>query len=445
MDQQDDIERIKKRELRTIHRNNRLAFEQSKRSQKNEKIKKQTDSLNTAAQVLLEDNKAIQKSEKKPGSEFFLPMYSYIPNTPFDLRHNIPSSWKPHSFNERKQHLEFIKRFIYPYQIPEALIWAAHELESKPDWNGVKRRSKDFLLILLAKKWIIDITGGKSFYKQNREYFTKAEAHHFLISKIPYVDTGSALKMYFYAKCRARAMNHKLSIVIAEVFTIKFFDKYIDNLVIGFMDLLARTPDYNYERGMLGDLCDFVIEKINDNNKNKKNRIKFSFSGRTIYSVIVLVNEWHESLRKAAEAQQTTREAARIYRGTGDSAGNKSVNTSFWRGMGIEKFNYETKECVWTITELLTSKEILYEGNKMKNCLASYIFRCASGESAIFTVECFYPVSQHIEKTATLEVNPAKRTLIQAKEKCNAPLSPKTTNVVKRWAAANGVRVQLLI
>jgi hypothetical protein len=80
----------------------------------------------------------------------------------------------------------------------------------------------------------------------------------------------------------------------------------------------------------------------------------------------------------------------------------------------------------------------------MKNCVASYEYRCAVGDSSLFTVERVYP-SRAVEKVATLEVHQSKRTLVQAKGKCNTALTPKAGSIVTRWAAANGITVRLQV
>jgi hypothetical protein len=54
-------------------------------------------------------------------------------------------------------------------------------------------------------------------------------------------------------------------------------------------------------------------------------------------------------------------------------------------------------------------------------------------------------VSQLIEKTATVEVNRANRTVIQAKGKCNSAVPPKAMSVITRWAQVNRIKVGLLV
>jgi len=109
------------------------------------------------------------------------------------------------------------------------------------------------------------------------------------------------------------------------------------------------------------------------------------------------------------------------------------------------QFRYDTDECVWTITELKSAQDLVNEGRKMKNCVASYAYSCASGNSAIFSVERIFPVSQLIEKVATLEVQPSNRNLVQAKGKCNSAVTSKAMNVVNRWRQANGIKTGVLV
>jgi len=444
MKRQEKLERTLKREIRTLYRTKRLEYEQSRKERKREAAQKDAFVNEKAVEALREDNKKSGKPDKKPGQEKFLALYSYIPCTAFDSRFNIPESWRPRSFNERKQHLEFLKSFVYPYPLPETLLWATHASEYFPNAGGGRTKSQDFVFIRLAKKWIRDIASGDSFYKRNKKFFTKNEAHHFLSAKIPYADGSSVIKQYFYAKCRARVMNHKLSAMIAGVFTVKFSDRFKNSLVEGFLDLIARTPEYRYEKNMLGDVCDFILEKMNENQNCVNKREAFSFSGRTISSIISLANEWHDQLRREAQARQAQRRAL-IYYEHGNRKNEKQVDTSHWKGMGINQFRLETDECIWTVTELLTAQDILNEGRKMRNCVSSYAYSCALGEKSIFSVERVYRASQEIDKTATLEVHISNRTLVQAKGKCNTGVPPKAMNIITRWAQANSIKMGLVV
>jgi len=416
MKQKDLLKRSRKRELRDAYRARRLDYEQKGRKRKHDEEEKERRTSEAAIGVFLEDNKKMGKPEKKRRAETFLSLYSYIAQTAFDKRDSIPDNWKPHSFNSWKQHIEFLKRFVYPYPLPEILIRATHTPEYIRKDEGNMIKSAHYGLIRIAKKWINEIAGGESFYKRNAKFFTKAEAHHFLCSKLPYEDCASIVKLFFYAKCRARAMSPQSSMIVADVFGLKFLSHFKNSLVEGFLDLLARTLDYRYDRGTLGDLSDFVLEKIREKGS-------FSFSGRTIYSVIKLSNEWHVFQRREAERAQLA---------------------AAWKGLGIGRFRHETEGYVWTVTELRTAQDLVNEGRKMRNCVGGYASKCASGSSAIFSVEQTHKANQLTDKAATLEVQVSNRTVIQAKGKCNSILSRKAENAVKRWAESNRIKVHLL-
>jgi hypothetical protein len=345
MNQTDRLERLRKRELRIVRRNISLERDKNRRGIEKEIAEQNAISNKNASEVLRADNKKPGKPDKRPGPGKFLALYSYIPSTAYDSRWRIPSAWKPRSFSEKKQHLEFLKKFVYPYPLPEILLLATHSPEFILDEKGKKTDTYDHVYIRLAKKWIRDIASGESFFKLNKQYFTRAEAHFFLNSNIPYIDAGSVLTLYFYAKCRARAMNHKLSLTVAGVFTAKFHGLFRDGLIESFLDLIGRTPQYNFERGMLGDLCDFALKKIDENKRLRGRPGAFSFSGRTVTSVVSMTNEWHERLRRERESIRARQDA--YHNELSQTRKNeKPLDTSRWKGMGLLQFQYETDEYI---------------------------------------------------------------------------------------------------
>ena len=341
----------------------------------------------------------------------------------------------------RRQHLEFLKRFVYPYPLPETLVWASHTWEFNEHKPNRYFQNYHYETIQLAKKWLKDIICGGSFYKRNSKFFTRAEAHWFLTSKLLYNDIESVFKLYFYAKCRARGMNHNLSIMVSDIFTVKFVFGYsyrlfyrdsVEKLLEGFLDLLARTPVHLLDRSVIGDISDFVLNEVFQYEENT-----FSFSGRTISSLIKLTNEWHEQLPDGITEDELLMERHRIKE-------VPTLNTT-WKGLDAEQFQMEADQYTWVIRELKTSKELRSEGKKLNSCLASYAFYCKSGKSAIFTVERFSPESQKTESVASLEVKIDSRTLIQAKGSHNTDLSTNVMKVVTNWTSQKKIKIDLTV
>jgi hypothetical protein len=286
---------------------------------------------------------------------------------------------------------------------------------------------------------VCDIISGKSFYKLNKDYFTKTEAHWFLNTKLPFDSLSSVIKQMFYAKCRARDMDIKLSRIVADVFTQKFSkESFIKQhpIVNGFLDLIARTTDYNLDSGVIGDIADFILIKIREHRANKN---EFSLSGRTIASLISLMNEWHRDLQRQEPERPNVVDPLRFGKNS-----NKSVIEK-WPGLGIGSFKYSQDVSIWTVKEIRTSTGLFNEGQKMRNCVASYNTKCAAGECSIFNISQLLEMNAMEVSVATLEVDCKTRTLVQARGRFNSKVTGKIVTIINKWAQENRIKVGLLL
>ena len=435
----EEIRKYEKRFSRRKNHNERSIKEKNLRIAKN--VHKE-DFMVTAARVLKDDNMKKIPEGKRPGPDKFLAEYSFIPRTLHDKRDYIPENYRCHSFNERRQYVDFFKDFIYPYNIPRVLLWAAIEKEIIKDEQGMDRPSPDFEIIRLAKKWICDITGRESFYKKNKDWFTRAEAHYFLISDVPYQDPITVIEQYFYAKCMARKLDAKISRDISNVFSIKFSQDVNNSIVTDLLDFIARSDDFTVGTTELGDICDFIFTKIKRNKELKDGENPFSFRGRTFGSITALANEWHADVIYEQEVQYNLAMARQRLVGKNS---NRLVPAapSRWNGISISYSRLENKENIWQFSQLHTVRDLLNEGRKMKNCVSSYSTRCASGDCSIFHVSCINKDTQRNEDAATMEIT-KNRALVQAKSKCNAKISSVTRAVIGKWAQLNKIKVDLL-
>ncbi|MFP3042950.1 PcfJ domain-containing protein [Treponema primitia] len=429
-------EEIRRREKRLLRREKTIAHVGRKRQYRLERKEKKEAENSAAAQILAEDRKKNIPSDKKSDACKLLEAFSYISWTPYDKRDTLPQGFRSHSFNKDRQHIDFFKTYIYPYPIPLPLLFTTLQKDHFLDERGKERKSAYYGLINLSKQWVSDIASGDSFHQKNKEYFTKAEAHYFLTETLPYSGPLSVVRLYFYAKCKARNMGVKQCMIIAKVFTLKF-EKYFNHAIVtGFLDLLARSPGYQVEEGELGDICDFVLAKINKKIKWGEKFQPFSFSGRTMTSIIAAANEWHAEIQREQEALNMVARAGNLRQQHSPAADTLEKR---WKGFSIANFAFETVECKWKVTQLLTAQDLLNEGRKMKNCVSSYAYKCLSGECSIFNLSSYGKDSRLIESHATLEVT-KDRLLIQAKAKCNFRVSPKAMNVINRWAQTNRIK-----
>jgi hypothetical protein len=285
-------EEVRRREKRFDRRENQIRISAGRKKDRNENAVRQ-DELQRSSAMLLKKDKRQDKPDKRPGPGKFLRAFSYIGLTPYDKRLQIPQSYRCRSFNEQRQYIDFFREFIYPYKVPLLLLWAAFEKETVVTERGNARPSPDIEIIRSAKGWIRDIVSGDSFYKRNKDCFTRAEAHYFLNSEVAYNSPNSVIELVFYSRCMARKMGIRRSRVIAKIFAQKFGRHWNNPIAIGFLDLTARSRSYSVENGGLGDVCDFILSEIEKHRKARGRQPPFSFGKRTMASVIALANEWH--------------------------------------------------------------------------------------------------------------------------------------------------------
>ncbi len=148
----------------------------------------------------------------------------------------------------------------------------------------------------------------------------------------------------------------------------------------------------------------------------------YSIKGRTIASILRQVEEWHKQL--------------------GQDVSQPSLS---WRHSPIKDFRLvEGSEMlgnmrVWTITELLASYALILEGQAMRNCVATYSERCVRRQTSIWSMQIESQHGRH--RVLTIEVDMPKRTVCQARRKCNRLPQPAQQEVVERWAAIERLRV----
>ena len=94
---------------------------------------------------------------------------------------------------------------------------------------------------------------------------------------------------------------------------------------------------------------------------------------------------------------------------------------------------------VWTITELLTSRALFLEGQAMRHCVATYAERCVRRQTSIWSMQVENKRGRH--RLLTIEVDLPKRTICQARGKCNRLPQPAEREVMDRWAAQQGLRI----
>ena len=344
-----------------------------------------------ANDTIRKDNeRKLRKNKKRLGAEIAVD-FSFL-DVAIDDRVRY---WSPKSYNEDRQRSEFFRKFVYKYYVPDVLFRGAF-VEAAANWR-VNARD-------LARGYLADVVSGGSFAKKHPE-FTKAECHFLLSSKREYDGPPSLYGAIWEAKCLARGLNDKLTDIVIRVFPAKFThvpDHLTLPIVRDFFDFVYRYGSYDWTSNELLDVADFVMSKI-------ATKETFSFSGRTVKSVIDLSNAWHEEQAKKNDTNDLT-----------------------WPGLRYADASYEDHDFLWEITQIKNNKKLVHEGKVMHHCVASYYRSCASGRCGIYHVGRMNKVTGNVENCSTFEVTDYGK-LTQHRAKCNDKPSKSVVRVVKRW------------
>jgi hypothetical protein len=99
-----------------------------------------------------------------------------------------------------------------------------------------------------------------------------------------------------------------------------------------------------------------------------------------------------------------------------------------WKPRGLDWETGEGEAIAWTVRELTTSRALAEESRAMHHCVGSYAYRCAQGQSAIFSFRA------DGVRRVTVEVDPLGR-IVQARGACNRAATTEEQAVLARWLA----------
>lgn len=151
-------------------------------------------------------------------------------------------------------------------------------------------------------------------------------------------------------------------------------------------------------------------------------RPDYAMKGRTVASLLRQVEEWHRLLGKDS--------------GTPARSWSRSRAGEFQYVEGTEQ--QENLRC-WTIRELLTSGELIREGQAMRHCVACYVPDCVQRRTTIWSLQVDTGRGPH--RALTVEVDPASKTIRQARGKANRLPRQCERSVLENWAAREGLRI----
>ena len=148
---------------------------------------------------------------------------------------------------------------------------------------------------------------------------------------------------------------------------------------------------------------------------------EFSMKGRTAQSMLRLMKEWHKSLGGG---------------GANYSWGRSPFEPWLWEEPARDDSERTRR---WQMMELTDSAQLRREGAALHHCVASYGVYCYRGVSSIWSLR--YWQGDKVRHVLTVEVDPKRRAVVQARGMANRAASEKSLRMLEDWAARERLRM----
>lgn len=338
----------------------------------------------------------------------FLSRYLEISmNSPAVIR--SVDGFRSRSYNESKQALALIDHLFVRYRVPLFLYRAVLSCKGLHLVFGGHHGAKD-LPDLMYRRWFLAVARGESFAKASRGFFTKREAHWFLLAP-----EGNDLEQnVLWARAAASGIPRAGCDYLVHRLDKAFLKDVGDRLP----DLLAfyalAWPEMRgYDRDEITDFIRAIVRNAS-----------FSFKGRTFGSMRKRCVEWHRT----------------VYSG-------RVGHYHSWSSL-LNQWEFRKGGVLVRAEELTNNRQLSEEGRSQRHCVGTYAGLCASGKCLIVSLRWYISVGgatdeliQHLDRRLTMEVRLADRTVVQIRGRCNQRAAIEEMKAVRHWAGEQGLRI----
>jgi hypothetical protein len=189
-----------------------------------------------------------------------------------------------------------------------------------------------------------------------------------------------------------------------------------------YLFLIANAKDV--EASQIGPMIDYIqairhervkVETLRGIAEMDPPQPTFCLKGRTVQSMLRLMQIWHKNL------------------GAGD-AGLSWMRAPI-EPLLLEEPREDDSEAPrrWQMLELTNSAQLRREGAALHHCVASYAYSCQRGTSSIWSLRLWR--GETFRHVLTVEVDPKRRAVVQARGQANRNPSGKSLQLVRDWAS----------
>jgi hypothetical protein len=323
-----------------------------------------------------------------------------------------PEEWEPERLGARRQFLALARHLLCRYHVPIFLDAAWFE-GFTPD--AAQHRN-----------WFVHIGSGQNIRSADVPVrLTKMAAHHFMSAPI---DSSIVAALRWGQTLALGGSEYLAQSIAASRLGSILPDEPFWEAVIHFF---VNNPAMDTSR--VGPIVDFIythkfgecVGRAPDGTADyDAPEPDFTMKGRTLVALQRRVDEWHELLAKDAKRPRTV-----------------------WEPSGVAPLRIEERDRhgtlnTWTILELLDSRALQEEGREQRHCVWTYRDACLRGVSSIWSLRVRSANDARMRRLLTIEVNNARRAIVQVRGRCNQTLGAYRGNgrlktageILRRWA-----------
>lgn len=318
--------------------------------------------------------------------------------------------WQPGSHSREKQFVSLISHLFATYNVPRFFMSVWFRTDSSAD---------------KYQRWYVDVGSGKNPRAGPSPVpLTKKVAHYFLQAP-DYYTIEQAIRFG-----QVVSSGGSIGLCNALVETRLGRDFSNDEFWQTVIHFFIRNPDLDLVQ--VGPIVDFIqhhkFERqqviLDDGEARSLPPLQpnLSMQKRTLRALMAQVDEWHRRL------------------------GRVRVDPAMrWSPSGIEPATFargkDDKRVIWRITELLSHKELVREGNALRHCVAGYSRRCRDGNVSIWSLTS-EDAGYNVRRRQTIEVDRNRR-IVQCRGRMNKHPSDREKQIVAQWAKAESLALCL--
>lgn len=318
-----------------------------------------------------------------------------------------PDSWIGNSLSWRPAVSSLAHHLISDYEVPAFLASAWHATDTNADQK---------------RCWFVSHSRGASFRSLDLPVAMTRKMEHIFLASQHHLPIEHAFR-----RAELLALSVPAEFVKAIMSTRLATDlRHSEFWRTVWMFLVANVDDL--DPNQIAPMIDYIQAVRHDRTQDGMIEFgsaqpEFSMKGRTVQSMLRLMKEWHRSL------------------------GAKGPSLS-WAKSSFEPFIFiepsrDGSEISrrWQMMELMNSAQLRREGAALHHCVASYADRCYRGNSSIWSLRFWQ--AEKIHHVLTVEVDPRRRAVIQARGRANRAASGGPLRLLQDWAAREKLRMSI--